>query len=696
MKIQPMPNNRMRIDFQFSAPVAQEPASFITQKPGRLVLDFIDSVSQLDADARAKQLKLSSIQSYKVLSVKNRIRILFDLSAPINYTGFISGHVYTLMINGTEEALIPRPNRLYVNNAPVNARYKIQNMEFRGTDKQGGRLIIDVSDPAVPVDVTQKGEEINIKLLSTKLPSRLMKRFDVADFHCPTQTFTARQEGKDVIISMINNTDFGQFSYQVNKQFIIDIFPISAEEKQQAKLKKRVFSGKRISLNFQSIDLRAVLQILADFTGLNIVVSDKVSGTITLRLNDVPWDQALDIILTTQGLDKRRTGNIILVDLRADFTKRENEELKELEAAKKLAPIRSDLIQINYAKASDIATMLKDKNNSLLSDRGVLSVDVRTNTIWIQDTGERIQEIRELVDKLDVPVKQVSIEARIVNMSKDCELDLGVRWGVSRPTHLSGTLEGANQLAQGNAASAVPIAERLNLDLLAVPAAGPPASVGIALAKLGSGVLLDLELSALESEDRAEIIASPRLMTTNQQPAMIESGKDIPYQESTSSGATAVAFKKAVLSLKVTPQITPDGKLLMDLQINQDADSGERVQGVPVILTKAIQTNVLVNNGQTIVLGGIYQQNKSNSMKRIPFLGQLPLVGNLFRGVDIKSSNEELLIFITPRIIANSMSLTMVEGRQRQHLVSRQNVRHKNVELDKFGKPVKRPVEFVK
>lgn len=419
-------------------------------------------------------------------------------------------------------------------------------------------------------------------------------------------------------------------------------------------------SGKKISLNFQDIQLRAVLQLLADFTGVNLVVSDKVTGNVTLQLNDIPSDEALDLIITTQGLDKRKVGNVILVDTTTGRMARENNALQDLEATKKLTPIHSTLLQINYAKAVEIATMLKDKDNSLLSERGMLSVDVRTNTIWLQDTEDKLQEIQSLIKQLDVPVKQVMIEARIVNVTKNCAQDLGIRWGVSKPTHLSGTLEGATKLAEGDSPADVPIGERLNLDLGAIPLDANPASVGIALAKLGGGVLLDLELSALESEGRAEIVANPQLMTINQQSAVIESGEDIPYQESTLGGGTSVAFKKAVLSLKVTPQITPNGKLLMDLQINQDSDSGRRVQGVPIILTKSIETNVLVSNGQTIVLGGIYQQDKNNMVSRVPFLGKIPVVGYLFRRKQTKLKNEELLIFITPRIIASSLSKIVV------------------------------------
>lgn len=663
IKVMPLPDNRVRISFQFKSPLSQMPASFITEKPIRMVLDFVDTQSNMNEEDKFKQVNVGSLTQYRVVSSGKRTRVMLDLSDVITFTSQAVGNTYEVTIKSKGQRLISQRQEVFITNRPVNAKFAITNIEFRGTENQGGRLIIDLNQTGVPIDVTTSGDDVILNLTSTRIPQRLMKRFDVTDFHSPGQLIESTQVGKNARIVLKSKGDFQHFTYQVNKQFILDVVPLSAEDIQAAKLKKQVFIGKRISLNFQNIPIRSVLQVLADFTGVNIVVSDTVTGNITLRLNDVPWDQALDIILSTQGLDKRQTGNVILIDKTSTFTARETEELKVAQAAKKLAPIRAELIQINYAKAPDIATMLKDKDNSLLSDRGTLSVDTRTNTIWLQDTAAQIEEIRHLVSQLDVPVKQVIIEARIVDVTKDCAEDLGVRWGVSKPKHLSGTLEGANELAGGVAPSAIPLAERLNVDLGAAPVTGNPASIGIALAKLGNGVLLDMELSALESEGRAEIIASPRLMTTNQQAATIESGEDIPYQESTSSGATAVSFKKAVLSLKVTPQITPDGKLLMDLQINQDSDSGQRVQGVPIILTKAIETNVLVNNGQTIVLGGIYKQDKNNSITRVPFFGKIPVVGYLFSQTRTSVKNEELLIFITPRIITNNLSITTVEGR---------------------------------
>jgi len=431
---------------------------------------------------------------------------------------------------------------------------------------------------------------------------------------------------------------------------VVNVFSSANSLVYMSQHEEKKFTGKPITMNFQNIPVRTVLELLAEFTGINIVVSDKVVGNITLSLNNTPWDQALDIILTSNLLDKRQTGNVMLI-APAD----------ELRIAKESTPLYSELLQINYAKANDIATLLKDQNNSLLSKQGSLTVDGRTNSIWIQDKKIKINNIRQLLKRLDVPVKQVLIEARIVNVTKDFAQDLGIRFGVTHQPDVTGSLRGATELSHGVLPG---LADRLNLDLAALPIGGGAASVGIALAKLGNGILLDLELSALESEGKGEIISSPRLITTNQQAAIIESGEEIPYQEATLSGATAVAFKKAVLSLKVTPQITPDDKILMDLKINQDTLSVRTVNGVPAILTKEIQTSVLVNNGQTIVLGGIYKQDKNNTINRVPFLGELPVVGRLFRNQSVKVKNEELLIFITPRIITNNLSKISSKIRQ--------------------------------
>lgn len=677
MKIIPLPDNRLRIDFKFTQPLDQSPASFITQKPPRLVLDFVNSKNGLSTDQRRKTVDLASLGKYNVVSVGERVRAILDLTDAVSYSGHITDKTYSLTLSGKSNA-VPRPQReVFVTNRKFSGKSTITAIDFRGTGKNGGRLIIDMSNGEVPIDVTQKGKRIRINFTSTRIPQRLAKKYDVADFQSPAQSFNAEQLRNGAQIVLANKGDYGHFAYQVDKHFIVDVFPLTEEEIQAQKLKKKVFTGKRISLNFQDIPIRSVLQLLAEFTGINMVVSDSVNGNITLRLNNIPWDQALDIILTTRSLGKRRTGNVMLIAPNQEILAREEAALKSQEEVKKLAPVRSDLLQINYAKAAEIASLLKDKNSNFLSERGKISVDTRTNTIWIQDTGAKIEEIRSLIAKLDIPVKQVLIESRIVLVTKDFEQDLGIRFGVSRPTHLSGTLEGASEMANGIDPASVPVGQRLNLDLTAPNVSA--ATVGIALAKLGNNVLLDLELSALEVEGKGEVVSSPRLITSNQQPAVIESGDEIPYQEATSSGATAVAFKKAVLSLKVTPQITPDNKIMMDLQINQDS-RGEVVNRVPSIQTRSIQTNVLVDNGQTLVLGGIYKQEKKDTINRIPLLGELPALGYLFRNRQILSKNEELLIFITPKIITNTLSITTIEGRGQVYA--------KGAELDKFGKPV--------
>lgn len=402
---------------------------------------------------------------------------------------------------------------------------------------------------------------------------------------------------------------------------------------------------KTISLDFQDISVRSALQLLADFGKKNIIVNDSVTGNMTLHLKHVPWKEAFNIILETRGLDSRTINGVIFVAPADEILKRD----KTLE---ELAPLSIETILIQYGKAEEVAKTLKNSQNSLLSPKGNMSVDKRINAILIQDTVEKIQTVKEIITSLDKPVRQVLIEARIVSVNRDFEKDLGIQFGVSKENHFSGTLDGANQMVNGTTASGVPVTDRLNLDFAATSMSGAtPASIGLALAKLGGGILLDLELSALESEGEGKVISSPRLVTANQQSAFIESGDEIPYQETTYSGATAVSFKKAVLRLKVTPQITPNDKIMMALIINQDMPNGILINGVPEVTTKEIQTNVVVNNGQTLVLGGIYRQDKTHTTERVPFLSNLPGIGSIFQKKTDKIAYEELLIFITPKII---------------------------------------------
>lgn len=402
-----------------------------------------------------------------------------------------------------------------------------------------------------------------------------------------------------------------------------------------------------ISLNFQDIKVRAALQLLAEFSGLNIIASDKVQGSMTVHLNNISWQQALDIILQAQGLGKRQYGNILLVAPGDEIAAHEKQQLQAQQQIEDLAPLHSELIAIKYGKAADIAGLLKTQGSSLLSKRGNVSVDVRTNTVWVQDVTEKLNDVRSLIKKLDVPVKQVLIEARIVNVDSNFEEELGVRFGITNPNRVSGTLEGANAAADGKS-----INQRLNVDLpaLNIGKASGAASLGIALARLGKNTLLDLELSAMEKEGNGQVISRPKLITADQQTAVIEAGEEIPYQQETVGGSTNVTFKKAVLSLNVTPQITPDGKVILLLKVNQDKTGARLVEGVPSIDTREIQTQVLVNDGETIVLGGIYEESQSKQVQRVPFLGSLPIIGALFRHQETNNNRKELLIFVTPHI----------------------------------------------
>lgn len=442
--------------------------------------------------------------------------------------------------------------------------------------------------------------------------------------------------------------------------FLMGLASVCAQESAFKNLENPAEQSKKmISLNFQDIKVRAVLQILAEFSGINMVISDKVGGNISLNLSEVPWEQALDIILETRSLTKRRVGKALVISPAKELLDEEKKEYNIKRDLNQLIPLHSELLQLNYAKASDVASLLKDKDSTLLSPRGTIAVDNRTNRIWIEDVKTRIINIKQLVQRLDIPVQQVLIEARIVNVNKDFARDLGLRFGVAKAS-----LSGINALQnQALNPGGVRLADRLNFDLVTSPLVGSAGPTGIAFAKLGKGILLDLELSALESEGMGEIISSPRLITTNQQTATIESGEEIPYQEKMYSGATAVVFKKAVLSLKVTPEITPDRRILMDLHINQDIPSAKLINNVPSILTKELQTRVMVDDGCTIVLGGIYKEDVYKTVNRVPFLGSLPIVGSVFRSESTARRNEELLIFITPRIIREKLSMQGSKGR---------------------------------
>ena len=535
---------------------------------------------------------------------------------------------------------------------------QLENIDFRVNKDKDAVIIIELATSTAVVDVQRAQEGLSIELLNTQVNDDKLYLLDVKDFATLVEGIEVYKETPSTRLLATIAGDY-QYEYNLKGRFIEVVISkpvINEATKEKSVLEKE---GKLISINFQDIPVRNVLQLIADYNDFNLVVSDSVTGNLTLRLDGVPWQQVLDIILQVKGLDKRVDGNVILVAPKAELDLREQQALEKSRLEEELGELKSEIIKINFAKATDIADMIGGEGAvSMLSDRGSITIDERTNSLLIRELEENITVIRGIIESLDIPVKQVQIEARIVTVTEGNLDELGVRWGVSSTNgsfKVGGSIEG-NHPSQitpyddngGNSA----IDDFLNVNL---GATSPNASsIAFQVAKLGSDTLLDLELSALQQESKAEIISSPRLITTNKKPAYIEQGTEIPYLESSSSGATSVAFKKAVLSLKVTPQITPDNRLVLDLSVTQDrpgqvvkTGTGEAV----AIDTQRIGTQVLVNNGETVVLGGIFQHSVSSTVDKVPLLGDLPVLGALFRRSYENVGKSELLIFVTPKVV---------------------------------------------
>lgn len=551
----------------------------------------------------------------------------------------------------------------------------VTKIDFRRGDKGEGRVLLHLSEASVPMDISEEFGKIVVSFTNTTLPKELHQRLEVLDFATPVKAIDSFQiDGNARILIEPSHNDYEHLAYQTDKLFTIEFIPISKEELEEQNKAKFGYTGDRLSLNFQDIPVRAVLQLIADFTGLNVVVSDSVDGNLTLRLKNVPWDQALDIILKAKGLSKRESGNVMLIAPSEEIAAQEKLDLEAQQQVTELAPIRSAFFEINFAKVSDLAQLFEsgddDSSLSMLSPRGSVIMDERTNTLIIKDTDSVISEVRRTLAKLDIPVRQVLIESRIVIATDAFKKELGVRFGATGAQangadgvkSSTGTLEGANTITDSaisnlqNSGSIYPLdapsgADRLNVNMPVVGATG-----SIAFTILSGGNLLDLELSALQAEDNGEIVSSPRVVTSDRHEAFIEQGVEIPYLSATSSGATQVEFKKAVLSIQVTPQITPDDRIIMDLTVNKDA-VGEVFANIPSIDTRQVTTQVLVDNGDTIVLGGIYETETRNELDKVPVLGDLPLIGSMFRHTLESIEKQELLIFVTPKILKDALSL---------------------------------------
>lgn len=651
-----LPGNKAQITLTLSQPAAA-PLSFTIDNPARIALDFANTSNGLAQ--RSQTVGIGMVESLTAVEAQGRTRVVINLTDMVPYEAHADGNKIILTVQNAGGALSEAA--VAAARASGGSTDSISNIDFRRGEDGQGRVIVSLSDPSIPVDMQQQGGKVLVDFYRTQLPEELERRLDVLDFATPVKTIDTYTRGNNVHMVITPMGEYEYIAYQADNQFTIEVRELTREEVEEAKKDEFGFSGERLSLNFQDIQVRSVLQLIADFTGLNVVVSDTVRGSLTLRLKNVPWDQALDIILKTKGLDMRQTGNVILIAPSEEIAAREKLELESKKQIEELEPMYSEYIQINYAKASDIAALLKSSETTLMSDRGMVTTDKRTNTLLVQDTAAKLAEVRQLVARLDIPVRQVLIESRIVIASNDFSKELGVKFGLNKETGFNG----GNNIISVGGTRPNPTGDVIDPNfpdstadglLVALPVIGASSSIGLAIGKVGS-YMLNLELSAMEAEGQGEIISSPRVLTSNQKTAFIESGTEIPYQQATSSGATSTSFQKAVLSLSVTPQITPDDRLIMDLQISKDSVGEFSVDGIPAIDTNEISTQVLVDDGETLVLGGIYEQEKRHEIDRTPFFGELPLVSWMFKKELNQNDKAELLIFVTPKIVKEELNI---------------------------------------
>lgn len=659
-----LPGNVVQMTLSHSE-TAQEPMVFTIDNPARIVLDLGDTRNGLTSKSR--KVGVGVINGYRSAESKDRTRVVIDLVQMTSYETSVSGNTVNIQLGGGTLGVVG-DTVSPVQGSPAG---EVKNINFERGRRGEGLIKITLPSARTAVDMRQEADKLVVELMDTRLPQNLQRKLDVTDFATPVYQIDAVQRADNARLEIQISERNEYLSYQSNEEFVIEVKPLTAAQEEATK--KEEYTGEKLSLNFQDIEVRSVLQLLADFTGLNVVVSDTVSGNLTLRLRNVPWDQALDIILRTKGLGKRQTGNVILIAPAAEIANAERLELEAAQQIRELEPLQIEYIEVNYADANDLAGILTSsgEESGLLDDRGSIAIDARTNTLIARATASQAAEIRALVAELDRPVKQVLIESRIVSATDNFTKSLGVRFGFSKSDVIGGSIYdgsrygvGGSEPGQyifgdadgdstGTGVSTEGDTEGLLVDL---PSTERGASIALAVGRVGSH-LLQLELSAMQEEGRGEVISRPKLITADKHAATIQDGLQIPYQEATSAGATSTEFQDAVLSLTVTPQITPDDRVIMDLAVTRDSVGPQFGGGVPAINTQNVETQVIVDNGETVVLGGVYVQTVIETSRRVPFFGDLPYVGWAFRNKTSRDDKSELLIFVTPRILRESLSL---------------------------------------
>ncbi len=691
------------VKFVLKSPPANPPAGFAIASPPRLALDFLDTSNGLGTTQRV--IDDPALHSLNVIQAGNRTRVVFNLNRPQTFQTSVEGNTVLVTLFDQSDQLDAKTQivQRFAEARPGDTTHALRDVDFRRGTNGEGRIVVDLSDNATGIDIRQQGKNLIVDFIKTTLPRNLERRLDVQDFGTPIVAVDTFSQGGNTRMVIEPKGLWEHSAYQTDNRFILEVKPVQEDPNKLIQGTKQGYKGEKLSLNFQNVEVRAVLQVIADFTGLNIITSDTVTGSLTLRLKDIPWDQALDIIMQTKGLDMRKNGNVVLIAPREELALKEKQQLENAIQIGQLEPVLLESFQLNYMKAEDFERILSTNRQqkfgagagqtattggqgSILSDRGVAFVDPRTNILFVQDTASRLEEVRKIVRQLDTPNRQVVIEARIVVASDKFSKQLGVRFGAqtgftfnnqkyavgqggsldTQPVvHLNGTqlvrdtrTQTPFELASGIASAGYSDSPQLNVNL---PVINPAGQLALTLINLGSGNLINLELSALEADTLGKVISSPRVVTADHQKARIEQGTEIPYVTPGSANSPAtVAFKKAVLALDVTPQITPDNRVIMTVEVRKDS-VGQYVQlgggfAVPSIDTRNVLTQIQVNNGDTAVIGGIFEETITNTVEKVPVLGDIPFLGYLFKTTGRTSDKQELLIFLTPRVVKETIN----------------------------------------
>lgn len=666
MDVASLPGDRVELKLAFDEPVAA-PRGYTLDQPARIALDLPGVSSKLGTKNR--ELGMGNARSVTVVEAQGRTRLIVNLTTLVPYSTRVDGNNLFVVLGESTPGLAATATAPVAPVVPAPQQQQarassIENIDFRRGEDGAGNVVISLSDPSVSPSIEEQGGKIRVSFAKTQLPESLRVRLDVQDFATPVKFVdaTSKSDGASIFIEPTGRYDY--LAYQTDDKLTISIKPLSEADVEKRKAERFAYSGEKLSLNFQDIDVRSVLQLIADFTDLNLVASDTVQGNITLRLQNVPWDQALDLVLKTKGLDKRQVGNVLLVAPADEIAARERQELESKRQIAELAPLRREVVQVNYAKASDIAKLFQTVTSSSgqADDRGSIAVDDRTNNIIAYQTQERLDELRRIVTQLDIPVRQVMIEARIVEANVDYDKALGVRWGGSFTSGNAAVYgkDGATTFDTDTGRAYLPGTDTIgNFTASEGVAPVPFVDLGVANSTAGLGIgfitnnlILDLQLSAMEKTGNGEIVSQPKVMTADKETAKILRGSEIPYQEASSSGATSTSFKEAALSLEVTPLITPDNRVILEVKVTKDAaDFSRAINGVPPINKNEVNAKVLVADGETVVIGGVFSNTQTQSAEKVPFLGDLPYLGRMFRRDVVADSKSELLIFLTPRIL---------------------------------------------